>query len=160
MDIEHFCRRRDRLTRLNPRKLHVEFLPGVSPEGPVIDRHYTLTSSDSTGELYLTVGTDFAYDMIDSKREEVLVKWRFINNRYVLYATCFVGGSMGLTVAALRYNIFKKELPFAFQTLRYGDRIFFETHEALDQSPIWVHFDSSYPYYNRIKVMGKPEDYR
>jgi hypothetical protein len=42
--------------RLDPRRLHVTFAPGVSLEGPVVRRAYTLTHSDATRELFLTIG--------------------------------------------------------------------------------------------------------
>ena len=47
------------MSRLNPEKLHVLFMPGSELRGPVAVRRYTLTHSDATGELYLTVGTDY-----------------------------------------------------------------------------------------------------
>jgi hypothetical protein len=44
------------LLYLDPRRLHVVFAPGVAVAGPVVPRAYALTHSDSTGELFLTIG--------------------------------------------------------------------------------------------------------
>jgi hypothetical protein len=47
------------MTRLKPEKLHVRFSAGTTPEGPVTPRRYTLTHSDATGDLFLTVGPEY-----------------------------------------------------------------------------------------------------
>ena len=47
------------MTRLRLEKLHVQFAAGVAPDGPITPRRYTLTHSDATGDLYLTIGPDY-----------------------------------------------------------------------------------------------------
>ena len=42
---------------LDPTRLHVTFLPGTGRDGPLTPRRYTLTHSDRTGHLFLSVGT-------------------------------------------------------------------------------------------------------
>ena len=54
------------MERLNPEKLYVEFRSGVTPTEPIIGRKYTLTHSDATAELFLTIGIEYAYDQITS----------------------------------------------------------------------------------------------
>ena len=44
------------MSHLNPQKLHVDYMEGALPDGPIFRRVYTLTHSDSTGDLYLTIG--------------------------------------------------------------------------------------------------------
>lgn len=63
------------LKRLNPDKLHVEFRPGVTMTEPVNGRKYTLTHSDITADLFLTIGLQFAYDKVNTMRDEVLAEW-------------------------------------------------------------------------------------
>lgn len=157
--MEYINKEMKKMNRLDPKKLHVEFREGVTQKEPVISRKYTLTHSDTTGELYLTVGLEYACDKINSMRDEVTGRWRLINKRNVLYINCYIGGG-SLIAAIKRYDIFKKELPLAFEAIRCGDSAFFEEHKELDNSPIWVHFDSAYPFYNRLEVMGTPAQYR
>jgi hypothetical protein len=69
------------VSRLAPHKLHVTFVSGVSREGPVVPRAYTLTHSDSTGELFLTVGPTYDRRQISGwytrlMRDEVLAEWQ------------------------------------------------------------------------------------
>jgi len=65
------------MSGLNPKKLHVTYLPGVDPEAPIAPRRYTLTHSDVTGNLYLTIGPDYNLNQISGwytrfMRDEVL----------------------------------------------------------------------------------------
>ena len=68
------------MNRLRPGKLHVRFAGGASPEGPVHPRCYTLTHSDATGDLYLTIGPAHDREQISGwytrlMRDEVLAEW-------------------------------------------------------------------------------------
>lgn len=148
------------MKRLNPEKLNVEFRLGVTPTSPIIQRHYTLTHSDITGELFLTIGLKYAYDKIGPMRDEVLAKWTKLNNKYILSACVHVDGQDGLSMAAIRNKIFVRELPLALEAMRYGDRAFFSAHPQLDNAPIFIHFCSMYPYFNRIEYWGTPSDYK
>ena len=56
------------MSRLNPEKLYIEFI-GVTKTEPIIPRRYTLTHSDITADLYLTIGSDFAYNKLNIMRD-------------------------------------------------------------------------------------------
>lgn len=148
------------MKRLDPDKLYVEFRTGVTLIEPVIGRKYTLTHSDITADLFLAIGLQFAYDKINAMRDEVLAEWRTNNGISFLYAYVYVDGQFGPTVSALRNAIFRRELPLALEAVRYGDRLFFEAHPDLDNAPIWIHFDSTNPEYNRLENWGTPGDYK
>ena len=47
------------MKRLNPEKLHVTYLGGTTPEKLTLPRRYTLTHSDRTGELFLSIGREY-----------------------------------------------------------------------------------------------------
>lgn len=148
------------MNRLNPEKLYVSFRPGTTPIQPIIPRRYTLTHSDITAELFLTIGPNYAYEKIGPSRDEVLAAWQTTNNSYVLSVYLYVGGEQfGKATAAIRYKIFKQELSLALEAIRYGDRYFFETHPKLDTAPIWVYFNSLYPPFNHVKYWGTLVEY-
>jgi hypothetical protein len=65
------------MKRLNPEKLQVEYRNGVTTTEPVGGRKYTLTHSDKTGDLFLTIGLEYAFDQITKMRDEVLAEWQF-----------------------------------------------------------------------------------
>ena len=60
------------MNNFKPEKLFVTYTGGVTATEPVIPRSYTLTHSDSTGELFLTIGIYYAWENINPKRDEVL----------------------------------------------------------------------------------------
>ncbi|KAJ48741.1 hypothetical protein BD780_000863 [Clostridium tetanomorphum] len=148
------------MKRLNPDKLYVEFRTGVTMTEPVIGRKYTLTHSDITADLFLTIGLQFAYDKVNAMRDEVLAEWRTNHGFPFLYVYVYVDGEFGSGVSAVRDAIFRRELPLALEAIRYGDRKFFQTHSDLDNAPIWIHFDSTNPKYNRFENWGTPDDYK
>ena len=146
--------------RLNPEKLSVEYKCGVTPTEPIFERKYTLTHSDITAELFLTIGLKYAYEKINKMRDEVLAEWRIYNGYPFLYVYIYVDGQFGPGMAAIRNVIFRRELPLALEAIRYGDREFFIAHPLLDNAPIWIYFDSMNPNYNRFENWGTPKDYK
>lgn len=148
------------MKRLNPDKLYVELRHGVTNTEPVIGRKYTLTHSDITGDLFLTVGRQFAYDKINAMRDEVLAEWRTYNGYPFLYVYVYVDGQFGPGISAIRNNIFRRELPLALEAIRYGDDSLFVENPNLDNAPIYIRFDSTNPNYNRFEYWGNLKDYK
>ena len=142
------------MSRLNPEKLSVEFRDGVTEIEPISPRRYTLTHSDITAELFLTIGLTYAYDKISAMRDEVLGEWGRYGTGYVYYAYLYVDGQFGPSMAAIRDRVFRRELPLALEAIRYGDRKLFETYPELDNAPIVVYFMSSIPQYNKVENWG------
>ena len=70
------------MSRLKPEKLSVEFRKGVTTTEPIIPRRYTLTHSDVTADLFLTIGLIYAYDKVNAMRDEVLGEWINAQNGY------------------------------------------------------------------------------
>ena len=143
----------------NPNQLYVEFRDGVTETEPVNGRKYTLTHSDLTADIFLTIGLKYAYDKISDLRDEVLGEWRRDNGHFFLFVYVFVNGQMNSETSAIRNSIFRRELPLALQAIRYGDGKFFDAHPALDYAPIWVYFDSQNPAYSGLEEWGTMKDY-
>jgi hypothetical protein len=147
------------MSRLNPEKLSVEFRDGVTTTEPVMFRHYTLTHSDITAELFLTIGLSYAYDKTNAMRDEVLGEWIKDKEDYLFYVYLYVDGKFGPMVSAIRNYVFRRELPLALEAIRYGDMEFFNAHPELDNSPIIVNFISSNPEFNKTENWGTFSDY-
>jgi hypothetical protein len=152
------------MARLDPSKLHVSYLAGATPENVILPRRYTLTHSDTTGELFLSVGDQYNKRQISSlytrlMRDEVLVE--LINNgehlEFRVY--CHVSGGLVFGTAGWRYNIFRSELPLVLESIRYGDRTLFEHDPTLDHIPIYIHFQSTRRRFNQIEPLGTMSDY-
>ena len=147
------------MERLNPEKLSVKFEYGATTTEPIIGRKYTLTHSDITAELFLTIGLAFDYDEITKMRDEVLAEWKTYEGKPLLYVYVYVG-QFGPVITPIRDSIFRRELPLALEAIRYGDSEFFMEYPQLDNAGIWIYFDSENPDYKKFEYWGTPKDYR
>ena len=153
------------MKRLNPEKLHVTYLSGTTQDKLILPRYYTLTHSDMTGDLFLTIGDAYDEKQISKlytrlMRDEVLAE--LINNgdRLELRVYCHVSGGLVIGTAKWRNSIFHAELPLAIEAIRHGDKTFFETNPHLDQTPVNVYFHSHTSRYNHLENWGAMSDYR
>jgi len=153
------------MSRLRYEKLHVRFTEGVATDGPVMPRRYTLTHSDATGDLFLTIGADYDREQISGwytrlLRDEVLAEWQQGEEGPSLHVYCHVSGGLAMGPAGWRYGIFRHHMPQVLEAFRYGDRELFEARPELDGAPIGVHFHATQRRYNRTEPWGTPADYR
>jgi len=153
------------MSRLKPEKLFVKYLFGANSKGPVTPRRYTLTHSDVTGDLFLSVGGDYDRESTSGfytrfMRDEVLAEWCEDENGFSLHVYCHVSGGIVLGRAGWRLPIFRREMPLVLEAIRYGDKEFITEHPDLDNSPVIVYFKSSKDKYNRIEEWGALRDYR
>lgn len=149
-----------RLSKFSPEKLSVEYLYGVTATDFIMPRCYTLTHSDFTGELLLTIGHQYAWNKIGPNSDEVLGEWSSNNN--VNFLTVYVHideGEYTQKEAAKRNEIFRRELPLALTAIRYGDRFLFNTYPILNFAPIIITFMSTYPQFARVENWGTFQDY-
>ena len=153
------------MSRLNPAKLHVHFSAGVTPEGPFAPRWYTLTHSDSTGALFMTVAHEVDRKQISGwytrlMRDEVVAEWQENEEGPALHIFCHVSGGFVFGSATMRYGIFQSELSLVLEAFRLGDEKLFRTRPELDLAPIWVHFHSTDRRYQKTERRGTPAKYR
>lgn len=151
--------------RLKPEKLHVNHILGETHETPTIPRRYTLTHSDLTGDLFLSIGSDYDYKQISglrtrAMRDEVLAEWKEDADGLSLHVYCHVSGGIVVGRASWRESIFRNEMPLVLEALRYGDKEFFEANPELDSAPIFVHFQSSDHTKSKIEAWGTPADFK
>jgi hypothetical protein len=153
------------MERLNPEKLHVTYLSGSTPEDPVLSRRYTLTHSDRTGELFLSIGNRYNKKQVSGlytrlMRDEVLAELALHDNSPVFRVYCHVSGGFVIGTARWRYGIFQSEMRLVLEALRYGDRILFDLKPDLDNTPVLVHFQSKDSRFDKVENMGTMADYR
>jgi hypothetical protein len=148
------------MTVLTPEKLSVKYKDSSENANVIIPRKYTLTHSDSTGNLFLTIGAEYDNQQISGlytrfMRDEVLAEWKEINDHYELHAYLHVSGGFLFGWASMRDKIFRHHLPLVLQTLIYGDTSLFKNFPILSESPILVHFNSKNKKYNKVENLGK-----
>ncbi|PLT32476.1 staygreen family protein [Bacillus sp. V5-8f] len=149
------------MSTFNPENLTVTVIPPATPNMPVEGRRYTLTHSDTTGELFLSIGNQYDCEKIDERmRDEVLAEWGPYMGEYILSVRIYIsGGEFDKNISRVRYLIFKKDIDLALEAIMYGDREFFRNFPWLLDSPITIEFDSIYPEYQKLLVYGTPRKY-
>ena len=153
------------MKRLDPQKLHVVNLCNDSVFGhgnPT--RHHTLTHSDFTGDMFLTIGCAYNKKQVSGlytrlMRDEVLSELVKTDTGWELRVHCHVSGGMVLGKAKWRNDIFHAELPLALEAIIYGDRALFTSDAGLGEASIKVHFHSPLSKYNRVEDWGTVSGY-
>ena len=151
------------MANLNHEKLHVVYKNAVAEDNLDLPRKYTLTHSDSTGDLFLTIGSDYDYEQISSlytrfMRDEVLAEWLKTNDHFELHLYMHVSGGFCFGWASLRDRIFCHHLPLVLEAIRYGDKKVIDKKPSLENAQIKVHFQSNRTKYNRIDDYGLIKD--
>jgi len=152
------------MKRLNPEKLHVTYLSGAGQDGPLSPRRYTLTHSDLTGDLFLSIGLEYDREMVSHwytrlMRDEVLAEWETENDEPCLMVHCHVSGGVVFGWAGMRNSIFHRELPLALEGIRFGDRHLVDAHPDLDKAYVRVRFHATQARYDVEEKWGHLKDY-
>jgi len=145
------------LRELNPQKVFVQYRDIMKPYDPVISRKYTITHSDTTAELFVFVAENYAEDQITRMHDEVRVAWEQNEKGIALIGSVIVDSKGVRGNAYIRNKIFYNEMPTALQALRQADRFLFNKEPNLDNTPVFIHFISSNPAYDKtynFKVIG------
>jgi hypothetical protein len=153
------------MRELNPAKLHVTFAGGTSVHDPNLPRRYTLTHSDSTGDLSLTIGEDHNWRQISGfytrlMRDEVLAELKNDGQEISLHIYCHVSGGLVLGPAGWRNDLFHHHMPLVLEALRYGERELIAAYPELDEIKILAHFISNHDRYNTVEDWGNFQAFR
>ena len=135
--------------------INARFLGSVRSE-------FTLTHSDFTGELFLSIGYVYDFDAIDKKmRDEVIAKWqKNSENEYVLCGKVYIsGGEFNPLDSSVRFNVFQREMDTALQGMINGDRPFYDNYPTFLDAPICIYYDSIYPQFRGATYYGTPRQY-
>jgi magnesium dechelatase len=151
------------MSALNPKKLHVDLDDEVRNNPLTTPRRYTLTHSDKTGDLYLTIASSFDQHKLSNwygklMRDEVLGEWIF-EEEPSLHIHCHVSGGFVIGPAKWRLSIFRQHMPMVLQAICYGDKDFIQEHPALQEAPVYVHFHAKQESLNEIEQWGVVKDF-
>jgi hypothetical protein len=150
---------------LDPKRLPVSYLIGAAPDKLDLTGRYALTHSDTTGELFLSVGDQYNMRQISGvytslMRDDILAELVSDNDRLGLRVCCDVGGGLVTGTAKWRNDIVHAESPLIMEPIRFINRTLLSTTTDLDQTPVKVFFQSSSPRYSRIEDWGVIGDYK
>jgi len=131
---------------LDRSKLHVRFAGGMQRAGALVPRRYTLTHSDRTGDLFLTIGPEYDRQALGGmqvrlERDEVLGEWiRGDEGPRLELRMAAQGGLPLFGTGSVRRRIFLRHRPLVLAAIRYGDRAFAAAHPELEQAPVVARF--------------------
>ena len=145
-----------------PEKLHVILSPEM--HGAKLPRCYTLTHSDRTGDMFLTIARDYNREAISGwytrlMRDEVLGDWQAEDGRLSLHIHCHVSGGFALGPAKWRGSIFRQHLPMVLEAICNGDGNFISAEPDYRRAPIKVHFHAKQQDLDCIEVWGCVQDF-
>ncbi len=151
------------MSEFNPGKLHVSFDKKVTSKNFVFPRKYTLTHSDKTGDLFLSIGVDFDYKKFSSlysklMRDEVLGEWKKAD-QLKLVLQCLASGGIALGSANWRKSIFRKHMKMVLNAISYGDRFFLSENQSFLRASVYVHFFARQKKHNCIEKWGTLSDF-
>ncbi len=146
------------MVNFNPDKLSIRKV--YSDDLNILSRKYTLTHSDLTGELYLTIGKEYDYDKLKKlyvrfMRDEVLAEWKKNNDNYELHLYVHISGGFIFGGAKFRNAIIRSHLPLVLKILKYSEKDLIGSNTFLEEASIIVHFKSKKDKYDKIEDMGK-----
>lgn len=142
-----------------PDKIFVEYKEDIGVDEPKEKRKYTLTHSDETADLFLTIGKSYDYEKTNETRDEVLAEWKESDGRDILNVYIQVSLDLDLAKTIIRDKIFREELPLALKAIVYGDKKFLKENPELYNAIVVVNFKSDVPKYNRKEEWGTVLDY-
>ena len=151
------------MSRLDPGKLHVNFVTNLFYQGALLPRRYTLTHSDVTGDLFLTIGRKYDEKAISGwytqvMRDEVLGEW-LNEDRLALHIHLHVSGGLTFGPARWRESIFRQHLPLVLEAISYGDRQFISDHPVFQQAHYKIHFHAKQANLDKVEVWGTIKEY-
>lgn len=152
------------MSELRLEKLHVTFHGGTTASALSLPRRYTLTHSDATGDLFLSIGTEYDQKQISGfytrlMRDEVLAELKQEDGRLSLHIYCHVSGGFVFGTAGWRNDILHGHMRLVIEALRYGDRELFSARPEMNDVSVKVHFISNRAKYNTIEDWGLVQAY-
>jgi hypothetical protein len=147
----------------DPKRLHVRYIGNGDADSPIIPRKYTLTHSDTTGELFLSIGKEYDQKKLSNiytrlMRDEVLGEWHD-PEKPRLDIHCHTSGGIVVGTAGWRDSIFRHHMPVVLKAICYGDRVFISGKQRYIKAPVFVHFHSNRKSLDRTEKWGIIIDY-
>ena len=145
-------------------RLHTTFAADIERDALSLPRCYTLTHSDRTGELYLTIAREYDREQVSGwytrwMCDEVLGKWMQEGGEYALHLYCHVSGGILFGTAGMRYNIFQRHMPLVLQAFHEGDSALYVQSPELRDTTVSVHFSARQKRYRKTEMWGNIGEY-
>jgi hypothetical protein len=148
------------MTNLNPNKLFVTNSLGSGGTEDFLPRWYTLTHSDRTGDLFLTIDREADENQIAGlytrlMRDEVVAEWKEGSEGDLeLHVYVHVSGGFVFGTAGMRDSILRRHMPMVLEAFSYAESDAINRDPALKRAIVRVHYQSHRKKFNRIEDYG------
>lgn len=148
------------MTDLNPDKLFVTNSLDSGGTDAFLPRWYTLTHSDRTGDLFLTIGREADEKQIAGlytrlMRDEVVAEWKEGREGDLeLHVYVLVSGGFVFGTAGMRDSILRRHMPMVLEAFSYAESDVISHDPALERAFVKVHYQSHRKKYDRIEDYG------
>lgn len=148
------------MREFNPQKVFAQYRDTMKPYSPITGRKYTITHSDTTAELFVFIGENYAEDQVTRMHDEVRIAWAKNERKLALIGSVIVDGKGVSGNSIIRNRIFYNEMPTALKALQQADRFLFHKHPSAYNAPVIIHFISSNPVYDKTYNFGEIGNYK
>ena len=148
------------MTHLNPEKLFVTQSLGSAGEESFFPRWYTLTHSDKTGDLFLTIGREVSEKQVAGfytrfMRDEVVAEWKEDDKGdRELHVYVHVSGGFVFGTAGMRDSILRHHMPMVLEAFGYAEKDVIKHDPALGEAIVKVHYQSHRKKFDRTEDYG------
>ena len=147
------------MSDLQHENLHVSYLGDVSPGELSFPRRYTLTHSDLSGEMFLTIGREYnsrQYAGLYSRlmRDEILGELKKDPEGLSLHVYGHVSGGCAFGGARWRNDLLHYHMPAVIEAFHFGESQLISREPKIDKARVWVHFASHRARFNRVEDWG------
>ncbi len=153
------------MSEFDPSRLTTKFQTKASADSLDLPRRYTLTHSDATGDLFLSIGPEYNVGQISGiytrlMRDEVLAELVDDQGEISLHVYVHVSGGLVFGFPSWRNDILHHHMPMVLAAVRYGDSELFAASPELEATTIFVHFSSNHSRYNKVEDWKQIREYR
>ena len=141
------------------RQIFVEYRDNVGPLAPLEERTYTMTHSDETGDIFVTIELNYAPDQTNKIQDQVYMKWLPIEDKFFLYGEVIIDNDTITGKSDISYEIFSREMPLALHAIYTADLPLFEAYPTLNDTPVIINFLSTDPKYDKLHCYGEISHY-
>ncbi|GAA0086827.1 hypothetical protein UT300007_32680 [Clostridium sp. CTA-7] len=149
------------MERLVPWKVIIDFKDGVSQLGPVTPRNYIVTYSNNTEEIMVSIGGGYDQIKVSVNDDEMHGEWHEKNGKNILYLYVNVDGEENdIDKIKKKDKIYRRRLPLIINSIILSDRQLIEKYPHLDNSDVFIKFNSKYEDFYKVENWGKLKEYK
>jgi len=167
MEVEHIQSSKNCCTeenRVNKYKLQPLLLPITYGSADImrklsLPRKYTSIHNDDTREVFISIGHEYNKLLLDTDeaknvQSQVIGYWKLNDDKYEIHLRVLVSTEQN-PQSEIRNKIFCEELGYVLEGIAYAEIPLLNRNPRLGNTPIYIHFKSMDPKYNRTEYWHK-----